>query len=844
MKSFVERRQRLPAAPGIALSKSNCSSFSSTSSSAAPTLLTLMLLCTSMSVVQTGPVIRPRRMMREIYSEIPDTSVQNVTTNFIDTCLYDGTQVSRVSIVCDKKPGCRAIQKTGECCPDYQCECQRNGKTYTNGEKVFDPETPCRACYCQGGEISCSQVTCYKRHDCEPKFITGRCCPEYDNCPPLESSKITEASSAKEEFIEVKETEIDAEGLLERNHPNGATSTTSAATTSSSGAGNESTTLKLPMPPANNNPLGIKIKEITKPEEIRLTDNRPKMSTTTTVVAPIGNDDAGRPTTASSVSYGEEANNLEHMDMNVTDDGDEGAKNARHTDEDMVMNGTAEVTESGESSTAGVSDLPDNVEGSSDASSPKTTATTSSTTVTESVPESSTKKENPLPAVVQIGDKLVIVDHNQPKPITVIQVEEVEGLQRGEDDISYDQEMFTDRSPDNRESSKHMKLKNSEEEMLSTQADSSVAYETIYHGGSTENLGSGEVFETQHFTEGPPESAERNDTQMDQLSASSEEFIQVGSSSEKSAALEEEHTTVNSLATASGEEGSTTLADLHISAASSEASGDEIYETQFYTEGPGISSEVMDTAASMIVDSLEPTKPSKDLPADDMTTHSKLYIEEDEHDVIQPGFQPIPEDFSLPLRDQSVMMDTTDEVDQQGSLSKSERKEDGEASKILSEVLDYRKNSTISTTEGSVELESEVTNSPSWLKEEAKQQLRAPGEPHLVPEWERNNASTSDAQFVDESSGGGELHVLKMNSEEYVDTPEGSGLSSTKKDVEATTSAPTKLQQHEIDSSEGGASESDSIKHNPKNDVESLKYDESDDSTVEDALPKQAKSSV
>lgn len=152
----------------------------------------------------TGPVIRPRRMMREIYGEITDTNAQNVT-NFIgkcstesvdcfsfsffivvelllnhskwkfqaDTCLYDGSPVSRTSITCEKKHGCRAIQKTGECCPDYQCgklpnqistvvcicymrtfsqsvECQRDGKVYANGEKVFDPETPCRVCYCQG----------------------------------------------------------------------------------------------------------------------------------------------------------------------------------------------------------------------------------------------------------------------------------------------------------------------------------------------------------------------------------------------------------------------------------------------------------------------------------------------------------------------------------------------------------------------------------------------------------------------------------------------------------------------------------------------------------------------
>ncbi|XP_058814356.1 uncharacterized protein LOC131678303 [Topomyia yanbarensis] len=824
MKSLDKRRLRLPAL-GITLSKFSYSSAT----------LTLMLLCTSMSVVQTGPVIRHRRMMREIYSEITDQSSKNVTNSIEDTCLYDGTQVTRVSIVCEKKPGCRAIQKTGECCPEYQCECQRDGKTYTNGEKVFDPETPCRACYCQGGEISCSQVSCYKRHDCEPKFINGRCCPEYDNCPPLESSKITEASSTKEEFIELKETEIEAEDLLEHEQSKAASTATPES----------STPVKVLMPAASNNPLGIKIKEITKPEEIRLTDSRPKMSTTTTI-APSSNDDTDRPTTASSVSYGEEANNLEHLDLNVTDDGEDGMKNVRHTDEDMISNGTSEVTESGEGSTASPSDS-DELEVSSEGSSSTVKMTSPSTTTTttgrpEERPDAVSKNDKPLPAVVQIGDKLVIVDHNQPKPITVIQVEEVEGLQRGEDDISYDQEMFTDRSSDNQQISKQMKqTKGSEEEMLSTQADSSVAYETIYHGGATENLGSGEVFETQHYTEGP-ESAERNDTQGDQLTASSEEFIQVSSSSEKPLQQEEEHTTVNSLIT-SGEEGSTTLSDLHMSAASSEASGDEIYETQFYTEGPGSSSEVMDASSSAMADSPAPTKSTKDLQGDDMTTHRKPYIEDDEHDLIQPGFQQIPEDFTLPLRDQPVLMDMPEEPEQQNTPVKSERKENGESAKILSEVLEYRKNITTSTTQTVIEVENEATNSPAWLKEESR--MRTPGEPHLVPEWERNNGTVRSTVSEEEFSGAGEFHVLKMNSEEYIDGSEGSGLSLPKKEPEETTLAPSKLLQQDIETATvGSSSEPDSIKHNPKQDAESLKYDENDGNSAEDALPKQVKSSI
>lgn len=782
-------------------------------------------------------------MMREIYGEMPDSSnAQNASSNFIDTCQHDGSQVSRTSVVCEKKHGCRALQKTGECCPDYQCECQRDGKTYANGEKVFDPDTPCRVCYCQGGEVSCSQVSCYKRHDCEPKFVTGRCCPEYDNCPPLESSKITETSSPKEESSELKETEIDADDLLELEQPKttseaiAVTTTTSTSTTASV----VTTTPKMMMPVAHNN-QGIRIKEITKAEEIRLTDIRPKISTSTSTVS-SASEETARPSTESS--HSEEANNLEHLDLNVTDDGEDGMKNVRHTDEDMMTNGTSEVTDSGESSTAGPSES-DEMEASSEAGSStvRILVTSSTTSMPEDVSDEVTKKDKPLPAVVQIGDKLVIVDHNQLKPITVIQVEEVEGLQRGEDDISYDQEMYTDRSPDNRETPKQMKLEGLEGEMLSTQADSSVAYETVYHGGLTENTASDEVFETQHYTEGP-ESGERNDTQADQLSASSEEFIQITLSSGKPARLEEEHSTVNSLVT-SGEEGSTTMSDYHMSSASSEASGDEVYETHFYTEGPGSLSETTDVATNSIVETPEPTKPAKDMQGDDMTTNRKTYIEDDEHDLIQPGFQPIPEDFSLPLRDQPQLMDLAEELEQHNSYVKSERKDDAEA-KILSEVLGYRNNmTTTTTTEAASEVDNEVTNSPSWLKEDPKPQLRAPGEPHLVPEWERNNVTSINSTSEEDFSGAGEFHVLKMNSEEYIDGSEGSGLSSTRKESEETTLGPLKILQHDIDSTESGSSsESDSVKHNPKNDVESLKYDDNENSTAEEALPKQVKSHV
>ncbi|KAH8255128.1 hypothetical protein KR038_004842, partial [Drosophila bunnanda] len=150
-------------------------------------------------------------------------------------CLHDGAWVAEAAVQCKEHSNCRAIQRTGHCCPDYKCDCDKDGKTYANGYKLVDPDTPCTVCYCKGGDIVCSSVTCFRRDDCMPKYVPGRCCPEYDNCPILDNNPlIGEALSSS------------------------STSTT-----------------QRPAPQAQ--PAGfnwnITIKEITKPTEIRITDD-------------------------------------------------------------------------------------------------------------------------------------------------------------------------------------------------------------------------------------------------------------------------------------------------------------------------------------------------------------------------------------------------------------------------------------------------------------------------------------------------------------------------------------------------------------------------------------------
>ncbi|ETN63868.1 hypothetical protein AND_004404 [Anopheles darlingi] len=924
-----------------------------------------------------GPVIRSRRMIREIYVENSAANAAAAATapasvaessssaeasgdsdiapaaDFVarsDMCLYDGSYVERSTISCEKKHGCRAIQKTGECCPDFQCECQKDGKTYANGEKLFDPNTPCRSCYCQGGEVTCSEVSCYKRNDCDPKYIPGRCCPEYDNCPPLEHFKLSESSGAKD-----GETGHGKQETNEVNGPaqSGAPSTTETEdlciddnddnddSTTSTAAATTTTTI-LPTP-SHDNPLGIKIKEITKAEEIRLTDNRPPQTPEPSVALP----------------HSEELVNLEHLDVHVPDDdGENGTKIVRHTETTDGRGDTNDVTssasnesgvpqwqgvatsaenrvESNESSTSGAISESDewlSVKEMADGSTWAPSSTPTTTQAPASSPSTSdpteeeedrdreaakkpSKQDNGLPAVVQIGDKLVIVDHNQPKPITVIQVEEVEGLQRGEDDSVYDQEMYTERSPvasetGARESSKKLKLHQAseqEQETLSTQADSSGSYETVWHGPvSTElvDLTSEEIYDTQPYTEGPDGAA--NDTTVNATvsseldTVSKEDFLHMDPSKEPAKLVavgkDVDQTTATPTGSSDGyintDEGSTTISDLAISL-STDASGDgAIYDTHFYTEEPSLSSEEVKwqgptagpTAAEEASTPGSPTYVTRDhhVPiAEELVTHGKTYIEDDEHDLIQPGFQPIPEDFSLPQRDQAAH-EMGDEMEQHQTPATPEVvKSEKQQNRILAEVLELTSNKNGATGGPSQE---ETSNSPAWLKEDPKPQLRSPGEPLLIPEWERHNrtgaGTNSSEEELDGGSGEsasssagaaaatGSYHLLKMGSDEYVDGSLEEGSAST-----STTTAPLKAaaqseKDEEDDDDDGGESEtsasasasassvrslldidspadatvteqSDSVKHNPKNDVESLKYDEDENNaTADEAIPK------
>ncbi|KRT82543.1 hypothetical protein AMK59_3052, partial [Oryctes borbonicus] len=117
-----------------------------------------------------GPIQRYVRVMREVYPEIEPEKVDGSQPQVcvVGDVVYEAEEpvpadqpclkckcqppgVHCETTRCQKKPGCRAIHKPNKCCPEYQCECEHEGKTYANGERLESkPGGECQVCYCRG----------------------------------------------------------------------------------------------------------------------------------------------------------------------------------------------------------------------------------------------------------------------------------------------------------------------------------------------------------------------------------------------------------------------------------------------------------------------------------------------------------------------------------------------------------------------------------------------------------------------------------------------------------------------------------------------------------------------
>ncbi|GBN54901.1 hypothetical protein AVEN_150302-1 [Araneus ventricosus] len=107
---------------------------------------------------------------------------------------------------CDTKPGCKAVRRAGECCPEYVCGCVHNNRVYEDGEIIKDLQNNCYTCRCHGSSISCTFAECLFRGDCPPEYVPGECCPRYDHCPPLSTTSsstiFTTESTTQSEIVQ------------------------------------------------------------------------------------------------------------------------------------------------------------------------------------------------------------------------------------------------------------------------------------------------------------------------------------------------------------------------------------------------------------------------------------------------------------------------------------------------------------------------------------------------------------------------------------------------------------------------------------------------------------------
>ncbi|CAH1403371.1 unnamed protein product [Nezara viridula] len=160
----------------------------------------LLLLVVASTAV---PISEQRRIKRDQSSSTNGTISKNVcilddhtyengqevpSLGPCEKCVCEVPDVICSMIKCQPNSGCRILQQSGQCCPEYKCDCEYNGIVYNNGERLDKPEDPCQVCYCKGGEIMCTSITCYERDDCQPHYTAGQCCPRYDHCP-VESSR-------------------------------------------------------------------------------------------------------------------------------------------------------------------------------------------------------------------------------------------------------------------------------------------------------------------------------------------------------------------------------------------------------------------------------------------------------------------------------------------------------------------------------------------------------------------------------------------------------------------------------------------------------------------------------
>ncbi len=442
---------------------------------------------------------------------------------------------------------------------------------------------------------------------------------------------------------------------------------------------------------------------------------------------------------SSSTEYPNILENTEHLLSE-----EQSLKNVRHTDLDTQFTESAEERDF----------LTDNKINESEVTSndpfyvSSTTEDYNSSPLTEAIPKTST-------SIVVLGNEVLIVDHTKENPVTIIKVQ-ANGLQRGVDESTDDSE-----SHDAEHYSLHS-IKSTVEpntsEFISVSSSTTENYElssepifdTVYYpqnnheaienkvtnedefsGSSGSGAGSGDLTDIA-ITEGSSEGSGagaldivRNVTKLfpvDSLSSESQEFIRLSPTSAKPEV---------SSSPASIETSSEIFDIVSTDTPSSpEVSSEIIHETTFYEP----SSDASSTESFQSSSKSPETSTQNHFVTDELVPVRKTYIEDDDtHDLIDPGFGRIPDDFHL------TATHLDDEISQTRQLSP--KKHDDIETPHAQQFQGKSFVLPLGIFQNFKEFDSKKPQKVSLLKNSP-----APGEPHLIPEWERNTTVSQNEE--------------------------------------------------------------------------------------------------
>lgn len=492
--------------------------------------------------------------------------------------------------------------------------------------------------------------------------------------------------------------------------------------------------------------------------------------------------------TINSQTKSDETNNLVNHDVSLNPDSNEGTKIVRHTD------GT---TQSNEEEVDDLSSSISELEmGTSDED-----LNVSSTTDNYSTPTITEIKLQPLPEVHHIGNRVVIVNHNSPsQSITVIGVE---GLERGRDNEENPEEMDIQTTSEKNISEEKRSYDDNKEQVLTTQepliqssTSSELEIETSTPVESSKNQTNLE--DDNSISDDFDEGRTLTNTEIPVTSDNQTNEIEISSSSQKP-----DHNGFvyeTQYFPQSDESGSTPDSTFLVINSKEDHFASSSDQTYHYISTSSIADEIIPVEAnepSTTQNSMDDTSsgddeiPPNDLISpghpseieDDVSIYSREFIKDAEADResnknqnINDEPEEIPKNIIIPESIQSK----SDDFNNSSKVESVQSKLDSNFNNFNeSEVYSTEFYSTSSseeliqmTNDSPIEDEKIEVHSTEFYSKSSSEELIpmtnnssiedeniegrfAPGEPHLIPEWERNVTTTEHPELEEDYSGSG-----------------------------------------------------------------------------------------